>query len=36
MKCFRNDGSTIRKVRSDDKTVFLGVFGLASDFYKRE
>lgn len=34
MKCFRRDDSTMREVRSDDKTQFLGVFGLASDFYK--
>lgn len=33
MKCFKGDGSTIRKVWSDDKTQFLGVFGLASDCY---
>lgn len=35
MKCFKCDDSTIRKVTSDDKAEFLGVFGLASDFYKR-
>ena len=35
MKCFKVADSTIRKVTSNDKTQLLGVFGLASDFYKK-